>query len=220
MRLTITNATKSFGKKRILDNVSFTTNIGEILGVFGRNGTGKSTLLKCIFGSLKANTIEIVIEDKKINPKQIIPHKKIAYLPQDSFLPKEKKVRDIIPFLYEGELQDKIFYAPRISEIANKTIGALSLGERRYLEVMLIGYLDHPFLMMDEPFSMIEPLYKDLIRAFFLELTSSKGFILTDHYYKDVLAITDHNILIKDQKSIQIKDKADLIKFGYLGSEV
>lgn len=217
--LKVTEINKSYGKKIILKNINLECGVGEITGIFGRNGTGKSTLLKLIFGTVKADSILIKINSESISQKAIIPSKRIGYLPQDTFLPKERKVREIIPFFFpKGDDQDKIFYSPQVSSFEKIKIGKLSLGQLRYLELLIIGNLNHQFLMLDEPFSMIEPIYKDVIKGLLLELKKTKGIILTDHYYNDVLEITDKNFVIKDSEMIKIIDKNDLVKYEYLSS--
>jgi ABC-type lipopolysaccharide export system ATPase subunit len=215
--LKVNNITKSFGKKQILNNISFECCTGEIIGIFGRNGSGKSTLLKIIHGTLKSDSIDLSINSNPINPLKVIPQKKIGFLPQDSFLPKGLTVRQAIPLLFEnGDNQDKIFYSPGVSKFEKQKIGALSIGELRYLEVLLICNLSHPFILLDEPFSMIAPLYKDLIKTVLLSLKETKGIIITDHYYTDVLDITDCYFLIKNSKKIIISDTSDLMNNGYL----
>ncbi len=173
--LKVTDLNKSYGKKVILKNINLDCKVGEIIGIFGRNGTGKSTLLKLIFGTVKADSILIKINSEIISQKGIIPSKKIGYLPQDTFLPKERKVREIIPLFFpNGDNQDKIFYSPQVSSFEKIKIGKLSLGQLRYLELLIIGNLNHQFLMLDEPFSMIEPIYKDVIKGLLLELKKQK----------------------------------------------
>lgn len=217
--LNITNLSKSYGKKVLLKNVSLKCKTGEIIGIFGRNGTGKSTLLKLIFGTVKADSILIEINSKMFSQNAIIPSKKIAYLPQDTFLPKEQKVRDVIPLFFSNEEDlDNIFYSPQIAGFEKVRVKDLSLGQLRYLELLIIGNLHHPFLMLDEPFSMIEPIYKDVIKDLLLKLKKSKGIILTDHYYNDVLQITDRNFILKDAEKIEIKNTSDLVKYEYLRS--
>lgn len=215
--LKVTDLNKSYANKTILKNIDLDCKTGEIIGIFGRNGTGKSTLLKLIFGIIKADSISIEINSEIIDQKKIISSKKIGYLPQDTFLPKERKVRDIIPLFYpNGDDQDKIFYSPQVSSFEKIKVGKLSLGQLRYLELLIIGNLNHQFLMLDEPFSMIEPIYKDVIKDLLLDFKKTKGIILTDHYYNDVLEITDKNFVIKDADKIEIKDKNDLVKYEYL----
>jgi len=215
--LEITDTNKSYGNKVILKNIDLECKVGEIIGIFGRNGAGKSTLLKLIFGTVKADSILIKINSETISQKDIIASKKIAYLPQDTFLPKNLKVREIIPiFFLNGDDQNKIFYSPQVSSFEKIKVGKLSLGQLRYLEILIIGNLNHPFLMLDEPFSMIEPIYKDIIKNLLLKLKKSKGIILTDHYYNDVLEITNKNFVIKEAEKTKIIDKNDLVKYEYL----
>ncbi|MGO3183178.1 MAG: ATP-binding cassette domain-containing protein [Aequorivita sp.] len=211
------NATVNFGEKEVLKEISFTLNTGEILGVFGRNGCGKSTLLKMIFGALRKGSIDILIDGENYKPAKNISTGQIAYLPQHPFLPKNIKVRDVIPIYFsDEEKQDLIFYDTLIAKFTAKKVEELSLGELRYFEVLLVGNLDHPFLLMDEPFSMIEPLYKIEIKKFLNNLKSKKGILITDHYYNDVLEMTTKNLIIKNGKDHLIKNIEDLKQYGYL----
>ena len=216
-QLQISDLTHSFDEKYILSAVSLEINTGDIIGIFGRNGTGKSTMLKMIFGVLKAQHISLMINNNKACPNQLITKKLIGYLPQNSFLPQSKKVRDVIPLFFdESEKQDQIFYAPKIGSFDQKKIGHLSLGELRYLEFIILAHLDHPFLLLDEPFSMIEPLYKEAIKEYIRLIKHKKGLLLTDHYFDDVLQVTNKNFLIKEAKLIPICGKEDLLAHQYL----
>lgn len=215
--LKIEAVSKNFGAKRLFIDASLTIRTGEILGVFGRNGSGKSTLLQILFGTVRADRIVGVLDEETFNPRKVIARQQIGYLPQFSFLPQYQRVRQVIPlFLETGELQDKVFYAPRIAKIENQRLGQLSIGERRYLELLLLANAPHPFLLLDEPFSMIEPLYKDIIQALLMDLKSRKGIILTDHYFRDVLPLTDRNILLKNESFLPISGAEDLEMLGYL----
>ena len=217
--LKVENIDKSYGKRSILKNIDLGCRVGEIIGIFGRNGSGKSTLLKIIFGTVKADSISIKIDSETFCQKAIIKSKKVGYLPQDTFLPKDRKVREIIPLFFpNGDDQNKIFYSPQVSNFEKTRVGELSLGQLRYLELLIIGNLNHKFLMLDEPFSMIEPIYKDVIKGLLLKLRETKGIILTDHYYNDVLKVADKTFVIKDAKKIEVFDKDDLIRHGYLKS--
>lgn len=214
--LSVKQVSKSFKGKIILDNVSLECETGQIKGIFGRNGSGKSTLLKILFGVLKADKIHITLNQKHIAVEDIIPEQLIAYLPQDPFMPKYLKVRDIIPMYYSGDEQDKIFYAPKMHKIANMKIGNLSMGELRYLELLLLSNLSHPFLMLDEPFSMVEPLYKEHIKEYLLNLKDKKGILITDHYYRDVLDVSNNNLLLDSGFMKKVIAEQELIEGGYL----
>ncbi|MES2485181.1 MAG: ATP-binding cassette domain-containing protein [Bacteroidota bacterium] len=217
--LKISQLSHSFNNRKLLDTIGFSLKTGEILSIFGRNGCGKSTLLKILFSTQKADAITMLLNEQKILSKEIIPRKIIAYLPQENFLPRNTKVRDIIPMYYKGDEQDKVFYAPGIDKIAHTKAGNLSLGELRYLELLLVGNLDHLFLMLDEPFSMVEPLFKEKIKEFLKALQKQKGIIVTDHYYKDVLEISTRNMLLKNSILLPINSVNELITEGYLPSK-
>ena len=215
--LQLYSVSKRFGKKVILNDVSFKCSTGDVLAIFGKNGCGKSTLLKLLYGTIKANAIDMSINGKKAKPSEVIEKKQIAYLPQHSFLPKTVLVRDIIPMYFSSqEKQDQIFYDTLTSTIAAKKVGALSIGQLRYFQVLLISHLDAPFLLFDEPYSMIDPKYKDIISQRLTQIKHKKGIIITDHYYEDVLNISTKNLLLKDGKSHLITSKEDLVKLFYL----
>lgn len=214
--LTITALSKSFGSKIIADNLSLQLNTGDITGIFGRNGSGKSTILKILFSTIKADSLKLELDGSLVKASDIIPKSIIGYLAQEPFLPTRLKVRDIIALYFKGDAQDKLFYADGIPKIANTVAGKLSMGELRYFELLLIGNLNHPFLLLDEPFSMVEPLYKEKIKDFLIQLKATKGIIVTDHYYKDVLAISNKNFLLKEGKLIDVNSEAELIAEGYL----
>jgi len=215
--LIINKIFKKFNERIVLSDISLRIKTGEILGIFGRNGCGKSTLLKILFGVLPSDDQEIVLDNECFDPASNIKLMNISYLPQDSFLPDNLTVRDVIPLYYkDGDAQNRIFYDPRIAKIERQRIGTLSLGERRYFEILLISRLPHKFLMLDEPFSMVEPLYQDSIKELLTELKKEKGIIITDHYYRNVLDVSDRKMIIKDGKAIEIENEMDLIENGYL----
>lgn len=216
-KLQLYSASKSFGKNEVVKEVSFSLERGELLGLFGRNGSGKSTLLKMLFGTLKADELSFSINGNIVKPSEVIPQQLIGYIPQHPFLPKQMKIRDIIPMFHTSEAkQDAVFYDPHIATMTHKQTGALSLGELKYFEVVLLSHLPHPFLLMDEPFSMLEPLHKEKLKEFLLKLKQHKGILVTDHYYHDVLDVSDKNIVLKDGVAHKINNEADLRKFEYL----
>ena len=105
-----------------------------------------------------------------------------------------------------------------MTEIAKQRVSELSMGQRRYLEVLIIGNLNHPFLLLDEPFSMVEPLFKELIHDFLISLKVTKGILLTDHYYDDVWKLADRKLVLKNGKLEQVKELQELVAAGYLRS--
>lgn len=119
---------------------------------------------------------------------------------------------------HDQELQDAVFYDPYIASFTARKVSELSLGQRRYFEVVLLANSSHPFLLIDEPFSMIEPLHKERLKDFLNSIKRTKGIIITDHYYNDVLEVSTQNIILKDGLINTITTKEDLLKYDYLKS--
>lgn len=107
------NAEVSFGEKEVLKEISFSLNTGEILGIFGKNGSGKSTFLKMIFGTLRKASINFSIDDKYFKHSKNITAEQIAYLPKNPFLPINIEVRDIIPIYFSEEKSKMPFFMIR-----------------------------------------------------------------------------------------------------------
>lgn len=216
-KLSVRKIVKSFNGNPVLTDIQTEVQTGEILGVFGRNGSGKTTLLKILFGTLKADTEEVFADQELVDLSQSIPKQLISYLPQHSFLPKDITVRSAIYiYLKNSESINRVFYDHRIANVCNQKVGNLSAGELRYLEILLVANLGHSFILLDEPFSLIEPLYKEVIKEGLTNLKVDKGIIITDHYYRDVLETADRFSLLKDGRFMPIKNEEDLVNNGYL----
>ena len=214
-QLSISAIGHCFGTKKILEDISFECRTGDITGLFGRNGCGKSTLLKIIFGALKPQAGNIYVNNQSL--KNNLTRKLVSYSHQEIFLPQNITLRNLIPLYFPvGDDQNKIFYSPGIHNMETTRIGNLSLGEQRYLQFLLIIHLNHPFVLLDELFSMVEPVYREIIKEKIRELQTVKGFIITDHYYKDVLDIATKKLLMKSGKIIPVNDEYDLSAAGYL----
>ncbi|MBC6993431.1 ATP-binding cassette domain-containing protein [Neolewinella lacunae] len=218
MELQVDQVTIAFGARTVLQDASLQLRRGEIVGLFGRNGSGKSTLLKIIFGTVRAPAAQLRIDGERWAQRELIPAGKVAYLPQQEYLPTGITTRALLPLLFsDGEKLDRIFYAPLVEHFAHRKLHDLSVGERKYLGILILCQLDHPFLLLDEPFTMIDPLCKDLIKTLLAESKKVKGILLSDHYYDDVLQIADRSYLLQDGGLVPVAGRADLKRLGYLG---
>ena len=138
----------------------------------------------------------------------------IVYLNQDNFLPKNITVKEVIEYfnIYNRSfLDDEI-----LQKIRNTRIRNISGGETRYLEVKLILNLDSDFVLLDEPFNGISPIHIELIKEIIVEKSGTKGIILTDHDYRNVLDVANRNYLLFDGGLKKIGSKGDLAYWGYL----
>lgn len=206
---------KSFGGKQVLTDVFISCKTGDIIGLLGRNGSGKSTFLKILFGSLytdyKHITINGKILDQAFKEKGII-----SYLSQDSFLPKNLTVEKIIQLFDHLDYNCKLLDDQIISKILNTKVRNISGGELRYLEIILILSLDSKFVILDEPFNGISPLNVDLIKDMISNQSNTKGIILTDHDYRNVLDVANKYMILFDGGIKILKSKEDFIYWGYL----
>jgi len=204
-QLHISNLQLDYGRKTILDGIDLTINSGEIHGLLGLNGAGKSSLMQSLFGSNKKSSYSAFINDHSVDlTAQHLQH--VAYLPQDPFVMKGAKVTDVVQFWYEDpDDQDKILYEPMLHSMLHKKVGILSMGERRFLEFLLVFYLPHPFLMLDEPFSGLAPLQIQRVQELIKEKGSQKGILISDHYFDNILQITDQNWMLQHGKLTSIE---------------
>ena len=161
--LHVDSVIKAFGTKQVLTDVYLSCKTGEIIGLLGRNGSGKSTLLKIIFGSLKTDTKFVKVNRKVIN--SLSDRKKlINYLPQDSFLPGHIKVSTIISMFCDSENTALIKSKAFIKPLLNSKSKTLSSGEIRLVEILVIIFSNAKFVLIDEPFNGIAPIYKQEIK--------------------------------------------------------
>lgn len=206
---------KSFGARQVLTDVYLSCRQGEILGILGRNGTGKSTLLKIIFGSLPADNKFVRIGNKIVNG--VFDNRNLVnYLPQDHFLPNHIKVSTIISLFCDKVHSELIKGNDLIKSMLGKKTGQLSGGEKRLLEILLIIHSNARYTLIDEPFNGIAPIYKEDIKNLIKEQSKTKGFIITDHDYRNILDIATRIILIHDGGTKEIKERDDLEFWGYI----
>ena len=213
--LEIDSVVKSYDTRVILTDIYLKCKTGDIIGMLGRNGTGKSTLLKILFGILQADRKFIRIDGKFYDQ----PYKTInelCYLPQQSFLPQHLRVEKIVE-LYLGKSKKVSFLDDLVlSELSTNKISQMSGGELRYLEIKLLLHLESKFVLLDEPFNGVSPLLIEKIKKMILEMSEFKGIILTDHDYRNVLNVANRFCLIYDGGIKTITDIQELVRWGYI----
>ena len=214
-KLHVDSVIKSFDIKQILTDVFISCQKGEIIGLLGRNGTGKSTLLKIIFGSLPSDSKFVKIGEK-ISAGLFDNRKLIKYLPQDNFLPNHIKVKTIIELFCDKDKAELIKTHDLIKPMLTKKSRQFSGGEKRLLETLLIIYSDSAYALIDEPFNGVAPLQKEGIKELIKKQSIDKGFIITDHDYKNVIDIATRIVIIQDGGTKEIKSKNELVACGYI----
>lgn len=215
--LEIDSVTKYYGYRDILTDIYLKCETGDILGLLGRNGTGKTTLLKILFGTLAAEHKFIRI-DGKIRKQAYKTIDEMCYLPQESFLPQHFILTEL-PGLYAVQLSVEEFFGdPVLKEHAKNRVSSLSAGLLRYLEIKLLLSTKAKFVIMDEPFNGISPILVESIKSLIRGAASTKGIILTDHDYSNILDVSNRCCLLYDGGLKQIKDKNDLVQWGYISA--
>lgn len=212
--LEIDSIRRDFGLKQILTDISLTCRTGDIVGLLGRNGSGKSTLLKIIFGTLPTDNKFIRLDGQVL--EKPFKSRSIGYLSQDSFLPKSLTVDQVFD-IYAPHLDEKGFFDDEIlSKVRDVRVRNLSGGEARYLEVKLILNLDCLFVLLDEPFNGLSPVHIDIVKEMVSSKSVSRGIILTDHDYRNVLDVAKRCYLLFDGGLKVINKREDLASWGYI----
>jgi ABC-type multidrug transport system ATPase subunit len=213
--LHVDSVIKTFGTRQVLTDIYLSCSKGEIVGMLGRNGSGKSTLLKIIFGSLLPDQKFVLIEDKII--KGIYDNRNLVnYLPQYHFLPNHVKASTIISLFCDKRNASLLKSNDQIKPMLARKSRQLSGGEKRLLEILLILHSNAHYLLIDEPFNGLDPLYKDYIKDIIREQSKSKGLIITDHDYRNILDVSTRVVLLHDGGIREISDINQLKVLGYI----
>jgi lipopolysaccharide export system ATP-binding protein len=206
---------KSFDINQVLTDIYLKCQTGDIIGILGRNGTGKSTLLKILFGTLKAENSFIKINGKIYN-RPYLKTGLLTFLPQEDFIPK-KYTLEGVACLYLGKKASEFFMGEEMLErVRFSKIANLSGGELRYFAIKLLLNLPTKFVLLDEPFNRVSPLIIEKIKIMIKNCSQNMGIILTDHDYRNVLDISNRLMLLRDGGLRPIKDKSELVNWEYL----
>ncbi|QNK64674.1 ATP-binding cassette domain-containing protein [Pedobacter sp. PAMC26386] len=213
--LQVDSIRKNFGLRQVLNDIFISCQQGEIIGLLGRNGSGKSTLLKIIFGTVNAENRFVSIDDIPINSlfeNQGLIH----YLPQENFLPDHIKIKGVISLFCSRHQGAILTENELIRPFLNQKSSQLSGGERRVVEVLLMVHSEAKYLLFDEPFNGISPLFIEQIKLIITEHTKTKGFLITDHDYHHILEISSNIMLLHEGAIKRIKEVHELVEWGYL----
>ena len=213
--LEIDSVQKSYGQNKVLTDVYLRCETGDIVGLLGRNGSGKSTFLKILFGAISADQKFIRIDNRILNQPYLIDGE-LCYLPQDPFLPRDMKLEAAVGLYFPVEKPTSFFDDPILYDFKACKISQLSGGEARYAEIKLLLNSDVKFVLLDEPFNGIAPVLIETIKEMIRQQAPYKGIILTDHDYRNVLDVANRHFLFADGGLKPICDKEELVFRGYM----
>ena len=213
-RLLVDSVHLEFDKLQVLQSAFITAQTGRVTGVLGRNGCGKSCLFKCIMGGIKSQNIFVRFNDE---PETDYAHigKRVKYLPQNVFMPTNMTLGEAFD-LYEVDYNGLVAFDNKFHTYQRMTSGQLSGGEVRIAEMYMVLNSDAEFCILDEPFSNVAPKYVEMMQQLIQQHMATKGIIISDHMYEQVMDITDDLFLLRDGYTFPIKCREDLIHHGYI----
>jgi ABC-type multidrug transport system ATPase subunit len=203
----------NFKERRILSDIYLRSETGMITGILGRNGCGKSCLMQIIFGTLPAKSCSVRINGQFYAKGHTSG--KIQYLPQFHFIPLGMRLGTMFrDFKVDFNILSQHF--PLLLLSPSDYFDTLSGGTKRIVETLLILFTPGYFVMLDEPFTHIMPLYVEKIIELIHTAKERKGIIISDHLYQNVWNIADVVYLIQQGKSHIATDMHDLQRLGYI----
>ncbi|MEO0239122.1 MAG: LPS export ABC transporter ATP-binding protein [candidate division WOR-3 bacterium] len=202
------NLQKSYGNKKVVNGVTVEVKSGEIVGLLGPNGAGKTTTFYMIMGEVKPDKGQIFLDDIEITDKPMYQRARlgISYLPQEPSVFQKLTVFDNIFAILEyrgvskGEaidIAEKYLKMMEIYHLKDQPAYTLSGGERRRLEVARALSLNPKILLLDEPFTGVDPKTRQEIQDIVISLKNMNiGILITDHNVRETLEITDRAYII------------------------
>ncbi|MDD4955293.1 MAG: LPS export ABC transporter ATP-binding protein [Candidatus Omnitrophica bacterium] len=221
--LEINNLSKSYGTKTVVRGVSLSVKRGEIVGLLGPNGAGKTTTFYMVVGIIAPDEGNIMFDNQDITnlPIHIRSRYGMGYLSQDPSIFRKLTVEDNIMAILEMLPLTRIERVKRLEELLkelnishlrkNKAY-TLSGGEMRRLEITRALVTNPSFLLLDEPFSGIDPIVVGEAKEIIVELKRKGiGILLTDHNVRETLSITDRAYLIAEGRILISGTSNDLV---------
>lgn len=201
----VKNVKKKYGRKLVLDNLSFTAAKGEITCLVGINGVGKTTIMKTIMALTPINSGEILIDGERIRKESF---EKITFIPDTLTMLPQMKISDAFEFMADFY---KNWNTQRGEELLrffkldlNERIADLSKGNMAKVNLLLGLSLDVEYLLMDEPFSGIDIFSREQIAEVFTShLIEDRGVIITTHEINDIEHLIDKAVLIENGKVVK-----------------
>lgn len=232
MKIETKNLVKIYGDRTVVNDISFSVNKSEVVGLLGPNGAGKTTTFYMTVGLVKADGGRVLLDGKDITDMTMDKRAKlgIGYLPQEASIFRKLSVEDNIRLVLE--LNDKLDKDMKeqtlenlmdefgIKKLRREAAISLSGGERRRVELARALAASPEFILLDEPFTGIDPIAIGEIKENIRRLSEEKGLgvLITDHNPKATLSITDRAYVIFDGK-IKIEGRSEEVALNPVAKE-
>ena len=187
-----------------------------VTGLLGRNGAGKSCMFRALMGGLRVENVMVSIDEKPIDRQTIGRY--IKYLPQGRLIPEGMQLHRAFD-LYGVNYWTFVNRVPKFSRHYDSPIYELSGGEARLAELYLVLLSEAPFYILDEPFTQVDPVNIDEVKALIRERSKDHGIIVTDHNYDAISSVADNLFVISDGYTSPVRCREDLVRHGYLRAE-
>ena len=211
--LEINNLNKSFDNKEILKDINLSIQRGKIIGLLGKNGVGKTTLIKLINDLLTPTSGEILIKGQKIG---VETKKVISYLPERTYLNKQMKVSEVISYFedfydnFDSEKAKKLLKDLDLD--INQKLTKMSKGMQEKVQLVLVMSRNADLYVLDEPLGGVDPATRDYILDTILSnFNENASVIISTHLISDIEKILDEVIFI-DKGQIVLQSDADKLR--------
>lgn len=217
------NLQKTYGGRRVVDDVTIHVDKGEVVGLLGANGAGKTTTFYMIVGLERTENGSISLNGRDVTslPMYLRARLGMGYLPQEpSIFRKMTAEQNILAVLETMKMSraqrfarlDELLEEFGVTHVRKVRGNALSGGERRRVEIARCLATEPQFILLDEPFAGIDPLAIDDIREIILYLRDQGiGILITDHNVRETLGITDRAYILSDGKILRSGSPNDLV---------
>lgn len=232
--LSTVDLTKSYKGRKVVDDINLRVGQGEVVGLLGRNGAGKTTTFYIIVGLTRPDAGQVLLDGADITqlPMYLRARNGISYLPQEPSVFRKLTVEENIMAVLETlpltanqrrERLEELLEELGLQHVRRSYGYILSGGERRRVEVARCLVISPAFILLDEPFSGIDPLAVEDIQRIILQLKASGiGVLLTDHNVRETLQVTDRAYIISNGRIFRSGTPEELgndaeVKKIYLG---
>ncbi|HIG04156.1 MAG TPA: LPS export ABC transporter ATP-binding protein [Planctomycetes bacterium] len=236
MILTVRNLCKSYNNRRVVDRVSFDVAPGSVIGLLGKNGAGKTTTFRMAMGMIRSDQGQVFFNGEEISnlPMYQRARRGMGYLPQETSVFRGLTVRQNLTAILEtrplseperNARREQLIDEFKLNRVADSKAEFLSGGEKRRLEVARALVTEPDLILLDEPFSGVDPIaVADLQNMIRFLADRGIGVLLTDHNVRETLNVCDRSFIIYDGRIIaqgnqdQILQDADARRY-YLGEQ-